>query len=293
MTTSVLKQDHLGVLGATSLAGQCLLQQLSMPPYTVHAFSRDPHDQVPQSAVEWMRLGSGVDSIESVIPAWICLAPIWVLPDYFSMLQKYGAKRVVVVSSTSRFTKDDSSDPEEQAVALRLAEAEDKLQAWASTHQVEWIILRPTLIYGLGQDKNISEIARFIQRFGFFPLFGAAQGKRQPIHVEDVTAACIAAMHAPAALNCAYNISGAETLAYRDMVAYLFVALNRTKRIATVPLWMFSAAVAVLRRIPRYRKWTTAMAQRMNRDMVFDHSAAIRDFGFNPRKFVLYPKDIP
>ena len=96
------------------------------------------------------------------------------------MLERYGACRVVALSSTSRFTKDDSSDPEEQAIALRLADAEARVQAWAASHGVEWVILRPTLIYGLGRDKNIAEIARFIRRFGFFPLFGKAKGLRQP-----------------------------------------------------------------------------------------------------------------
>jgi len=61
---------------------------------------------------------------ETSISFWICVAPIWVLPDYFALLDAQGARRVVVVSSTSRFTKDDSSDPEEQAIALRLADAE-------------------------------------------------------------------------------------------------------------------------------------------------------------------------
>lgn len=42
-----------------------------------------------------------------------------------------GTQRVVALSSTSRFTTDDSSDPEEQAVARRLAEAEARVQAWA------------------------------------------------------------------------------------------------------------------------------------------------------------------
>ncbi len=59
---------------------------------------------------------------------------------------------------------------------------------------VEWVILRPTLIYGHGRDKNITEIARFIRRFGFFPLLGKANGLRQPIHVEDVAEACFAAL---------------------------------------------------------------------------------------------------
>jgi len=44
--------------------------------------------------------------------------------------------------------------------------------------------------------------------------------------------------------------------------------------------------------VPRYRNWSSAMAERMNRDLVFDHSEATRDFGFAPRAFVLSAEDV-
>jgi nucleoside-diphosphate-sugar epimerase len=163
--------------------------------------------------VKW-RLTSFTQSSDEVTPLWICVAPIWVLPDYFDILNSQGAKRVVVLSSTSRYTKDHSSDLEEQAMARKLADAEIQVQEWADNHGVEWLILRPTLIYDLERDKNIAEIARFIRRFGFFPLFGKANGLRQPIHAEDEAALCLAALQSPSATNRAYNISGSETLTY-------------------------------------------------------------------------------
>jgi nucleoside-diphosphate-sugar epimerase len=199
---------------------------------------------------------------------------------------------VVVLSSTSRFTKDDSSDPEEQAMARRLTEAEALVQAWAENRGVEWVILRPTLIYGLGRDKNITEIARFIQRFGFFPLFGKAQGLRQPLHAQDVASACLAALQAPGTVNHAYSLSGGETLTYRDMVTRIFGALGRRPRLFIVPLWVFSLMVAVFRLLPRYRHWSTAMVERMNRDLVFDHDAAAQEFAFKPRGFAPSVDDV-
>jgi nucleoside-diphosphate-sugar epimerase len=216
-----------------------------------------------------------------------------VLPDYFSLIEASGARRVVVLSSTSRFTKVGSADKAEVAIAAKLADAEARVRAWAEARGIEWVILRPTLIYGLGRDKNISEMARFIRRFGFFPLLGQAQGQRQPIHAVDVAAACVAALQAPGTANRAYNISGGETLAYREMVARVFAALGRPTRLLTVPLWAFRLAVSVLRCLPRYRQWSAAMAERMNRDLVFDHTEAVRDLGFKPRGFVLMAEDLP
>lgn len=139
------------------------------------------------------------------------------LPDHFNLFLAHGARRIVVLSSTSLFTKHNSSDPAEQLVAQRLKEFEARLRKWAMANGIDWIILRPTLIYGLGRDKNITEIARFIQRFGFFPLFGPAKGLRQLIHAEDVAAACFNSLSSSNIANQAYNLTSGETLSYREM----------------------------------------------------------------------------
>lgn len=288
----------VGVLGASSLVGGCALLQLSAAGWQVTAYTRQAR-QFDGFGVSWhlLPIGSSRPSVfqdnSLVTPYWICVAPIWVLPDYFSLIEASGVRRLVALSSTSRFTKVASGDIAENTTAAKLIESEARVQEWAESRGIEWVVLRPTLIYGQGLDKNVSEIARFIRRFGFFPLLGSAQGQRQPIHACDVASACVAALQAPAAANRAYNISGGETFSYREMVLRVFVALGRPVRFLSVPLGAFRLAVTVLRFLPRYRHWSSAMAERMNRDLVFDHSDAIRDLGFNPRAFNLTAEDLP
>jgi nucleoside-diphosphate-sugar epimerase len=280
-------ESRVGVLGASGLVGECLLPLLSEAGWQVAAFSRFAVES--GVGLTWRRLPC-TEGLEG-IPHWLCLAPIWVLPDYFALIEASGARRVVVLSSTSRFTKVDSGDMAENVVAARLIKGEAQVQAWAASRGIEWVILRPTLIYGLGRDKNISEIARFIRRFGFFPVLGKATGLRQPIHAADVASACVSALQAPDAANRAYSISGGEMLTYREMVARVFHALGRRPRLITVPLWAFRLAVSVLRCLPRYRQWSAAMAERMNRDLVFDYADATRDLKFKSRPFQLTPED--
>jgi uncharacterized protein YbjT (DUF2867 family) len=289
----------VGVIGASSLVGTCLLPMLVQDGWQVTAFSRQACGPRGDE-VTWRQLPAAASSsapaplptAQRAMPCWICVAPIWVLPEHFSLLESCGLRRLLVLSSTSRFTKDDSSDVQEQAIAQRLADAEAQVQAWAASRGVEWVILRPTLIYGLGRDKNLCEMARFVRRFGFFPLLGGAQGLRQPIHAQDVASACLAALRAPAAANRAYNISGGSSLAYKQMAAQVFATLGRPVRLLQVPLWTFGLALAALRCLPRYRHWSAAMAERMNRDLVFDHGDAARDFAFAPRLFALTKEDL-
>lgn len=279
----------LGLLGASSLVGQSILTASALSGRGVYAYSRTPEAHTSSGLVRWCALYEAPESSPRTLVAdWICLAPIWTLHEHFGLLQRTGARRIVALSSTSRFTKQlgaASDDPSEHAVAQRLEAAEAQLMQWADANHIEWVILRPTLIYGLGRDKNLTQIARFIRWFGFFPLLGDAQGLRQPIHADDVAAAAWAALGSAAAAGRAYNISGGETLTYRDMVARVFVAQGRRPRFIQVPLVFFRLGVTCLRRFPRYAHWTVAMAQRMNRDLVFDHSEAERDLGFKARAF--------
>lgn len=283
------------MLGASSFVGKYLLLLLNKASYQVIAFSRSLKNESPLDKVEWRKLSiqEGVFTKQGeTIADWICVAPIWVLPNYFMQLELAGVKRLVALSSTSRFTKNNSTDPYEQVLAQHFADAESSIQSWAERVGVEWVILRPTLIYGLAGDKNIFEIATFIKRFGCFPLLGKAKGLRQPVRVEDVAAACLASMESTEAKNRAYNISGAEILTYREMITRVFLALERKPCFFIVPLCIFSLTVALLRRLSRYKHWSVAMVERMNQNMTFDYSDATRDFGFKPKPFTLSADDL-
>jgi nucleoside-diphosphate-sugar epimerase len=277
------ERPTIAILGASSLVGEVLISQLEKS-HRILAFSRQARTSSTPS-ITWHTTDELVNW-QQAIDHWICVAPVWVLPDYFNVLKRCEAKRVIVLSSTSRFTKVHSTDEQEKRIVERLVEGETSLQNWGNSNNIGWTILRPTLIYGYGKDKNISEIARFIQRFGFFPVFGKARGLRQPIHADDVAQACIRALQTDETSHKAYNISGGETLTYRDMVKRIFHSLNKRPILIAIPLPVFKFMISVLRYIPRYKKWSVSMAERMNQDLVFDHTEAQQTFDFSAKDFL-------
>ncbi|HDQ03908.1 MAG TPA: NAD-dependent epimerase/dehydratase family protein, partial [Deltaproteobacteria bacterium] len=248
--------------------------------------------QTKKPNISWRHFPAGDSPRQEKLEKWICLAPIWTLPQNFSLLLYYGVRRIVALSSTSRFTKEHSSDEAEKIIADKLAHSEQTLAEWAQKNNLSWTILRPTLIYGLGRDKNISVIIRFIRRFSFFPLLGKAQGLRQPVHAQDVALACVSALNTEKAANRAYNIPGGETLTYRQMVEKVFESLGKRQRFVVLPLWIFRAGIFILRHLPRLRDWSAAMAERMNQNLVFDNLDARKDFNFAPREFELTREDL-
>jgi nucleoside-diphosphate-sugar epimerase len=284
-----MTQDHpTAILGAGSFIADFLRAQCGPV--------GDPAGELagePAATIGFSRDVVPLESAPARIAHWVSLMPIVALPQRLPKIEAYRPERIVALSSTSIFTKVASPDPAEVALARGIADAERRLADWAERNGVAWTVLRPTLIYGAGRDRNVSEIARFIQKFGFFPLLGEASGLRQPVHAGDVAQACRQALAHAAAGGKAYNISGGETLSYRAMVERVFADLNRPVRLLHVPGWAFAGAIVCARLLPRFSDLSTALPRRMNQDMAFDHADAARDLDFRPRGFRLDPADIP
>ncbi|NEX92852.1 NAD-dependent epimerase/dehydratase family protein [Caulobacter sp. 17J65-9] len=281
-------RDHgsfpVTVLGATSLVGRFALPRLTMASRRVAAVSRRPGEARP--GVHWIGVDlEGPDL--SVVPEArevLSLSPIWLLsPRVLEALRERGMTRLVAFSSTSRFTKERSPDPAERAVAARLAEGEARVEAFCSTSGVAWTVLRPTLIYAEGLDRNVSRLAGLARRFGVLPLSGRGQGLRQPVHADDLAGAAVEALGREAAFGRVYDLPGGETLSYRAMVERVFAGLGRAPRILSVPKPVWRAGLALA--APLLPGVGAAMGERMDQDLAFDGAAAARDLGWSPRAF--------
>jgi uncharacterized protein YbjT (DUF2867 family) len=275
------------VTGATSTIGSLLVPMLHERGVPVQALGRK--QPAGPGADSWHFLdladkASDVPAIEA--GTLIHTASLWLLPGWLEKFHARGVRRVIAFSSTSRFTKLASASPYELEVVNKLIAAEDHLAAECERLGMAWTIFRPTLIYGgAGGDRNVADIARLIRRFGFFPRFGQASGRRQPVHARDLALACVQSLDAPASYNKAYNLSGGETLAYVDMVRRVFETLGRKPVFIPVPIWAFRIAVRLARLHRRFAHLTADMALRMQADLVFDHQDATRDFGYRPGRF--------
>ncbi len=285
-----MERTSIIVSGATSQIGFFLLPRLTQAGFHVHALSRtDPgssnraHPLVTWRQTEISDGWKGSKMQDS--SQFIHLAPVWLLPDVIDELFSMGIRRIVAVSSTSRFTKMTSTNLQEQEIAKKLMAAEERVIEKCSQYMIPWTLLRTTLIYGAGMDENVTVIARFIRRFGFFPLVGEGKGCRQPVHADDIASACEKVMNDPTTFNRAYNLSGGQTITFREMVETIFLALNKKPRIVIIPLMLASPLMALAAYTRAYRHITREMMERVNQDLCFDSSDARRDFGYLPRGF--------
>ena len=270
------------ILGATGLVGGYIAEHLVRAGEHPLALSRSSQSK---PGIDWF-CGDLAKPETLRFPPFAtlyCTADAILLPAALRYLFNPSMKRAIVFSSTSVLTKLDSEVVAERAKLKSLADAEQRIAAACEQHNVDWTILRPTLIYAEGRDTNITPLSRLIHRFGFMPLVGGGPGLRQPVHAEDLAIGAIAAASSPAAVNKIYALPGGETIPYREMIGRIFDGLRLPRRTIPVPTFLWRASFALAR--PLFPGANVAMGTRMTKDMAFDAAPAARDFGWNPRAF--------
>jgi uncharacterized protein YbjT (DUF2867 family) len=274
------------VLGSSSLVSPFLIERLSREGRTGTCTGRRPpsSESLLPPGFEWRRLDVTDPADWTIEPgaAVLSLLPLWLLPPLLPHLSNAG--QIVALGSTSVFAKSGSTDPVERDVARRLEEAESAITSFCGAAGLPWVILRPTLIHDGRRDANVTAIARFIRRFGFFPVGAPASGLRQPIHADDVAAAMVAALDNDLAAGRSIDLPGGETLTYREMVRRVFVALDRPVRIVPLPVPLLAAGIGLARRVTGV-DYSPALFARMNQDLAFDDGDAVRCLGYAARPF--------
>ena len=272
---------HL-IFGATGMVGELIVKHLALRGETVVGVSRFPRQL---GGASWIQADLTKPETLALPKADVifCLANARLFAKVMSGMLRSEPRRIIAVSSTSVFTKLDSSNDAERTSIAELVDAERAIIDSCESAKVDWTILRPTLIYREGQDHNVTQIAKLVRRLGFMPLYGAASGLRQPVHAEDLAIGAIAAASSSRAANTAYSTTGIETISYREMVGRIFDGLSRPRRLVPLPPFVWKSAFAAVR--PIYPNVTPVMGERMMKDLAFDSSAAISDFGWSSRKF--------
>jgi GT2 family glycosyltransferase/nucleoside-diphosphate-sugar epimerase len=276
------------VTGATSLIGDYLVPALFNAGYEVHAISRKPLEYGKNVGLLWHEadITHEVPDILRSADVLIHLAPLATLPPVMDALAEECPRRVIAFGSTSVFTKTESALEKERELAQGLMNSETQIAELSSRYEIHWTIFRPTLVYHLGRDKNVTTIADFLNKFGFFPLVNGSRGLRQPVHAEDLALASLGAVDNPRSFGKAYNLCGGETLTYQAMVRRIAQAIGIRAVMIDIPLPALKAIIQGVSLIPRFRHLNTEMATRISRDMCFGNEEAAKDLGFTPRRFL-------
>jgi nucleoside-diphosphate-sugar epimerase len=122
--------------------------------------------------------------------------------------------------------------------------ADEQVRAIASAVGMEYVILRPTAVYG-PRDERLLKLFRSVAK-GRFPLFGRGDGRRHMIYVTDLADAFLRACVAPSAANQELIVAGPKAVPLREMLQTIARAANRPVFGPSLPLKPMLALAAMV-----------------------------------------------
>lgn len=272
------------LIGTRSQLGAAILPKLTARGDAVVAVARTAAATHPKVNLIQGRLPE-IPEPARPYQAIICFGPMDKLAEWLEQMRSPPALRVVATSSMSAVSKASARFEEDREIALRLQEGERRLRTACARHRMPCLILRPTMIYGLGLDMNLSAVATGAMKRGLF--FGPrSKGLRQPVHADDVAEAALRAALANPALDETIEIGGGERLTVLQMFSRTHRSLPRKTFYIPVP----DALMSVLARFSRrYR----GAVSRLNSDLVADNTRLQAALGLEPRSFRPDPSTWP
>ena len=198
-------------------------------------------------------------------------------PAVVAAAERAGIGRATFVSTTAVVTRVPAASRQ-----TRLA-GEDAVKR----SSLRWTIIRPTMIYGAPGDRNISRLLAVVRRTPVLPVPGGGRHLQQPVHVEDLARAILAAGERPAAIGGTYDVAGPEPLAFRQLLVHSADAVGRRLRLVPLPLAACVVGLRVYETVARNPRLRAEQVLRLTEDKAFDVTAARTDLGFDPRPFAV------
>lgn len=192
-----------------------------------------------------------------------------------------GVRRFVFVSSVkvngestngAAFSEEDVPNPHDP-YGVSKWEAEQALRAIAGQTGIEFVIVRPPLVYGPGVRANFLRLMNLIARGIPFPA-PASENRRSLVGIGNLSGFLVQCVNHPAAANETFLLSDGEDVSTRELVVRLGRALGRSAR--TIPLPEFP-----LRPLARLLRKEAAL-NRLFGSLAVDSSKARHKLGWTP-----------
>lgn len=190
-------------------------------------------------------------------------------------------QRLIVIGSTRR----DSEVPDPGADQVRHGEA---IFLGAD---LPGAILHPTMIYGGGGgETNVARILSLVRRWPrwlpmLWPVPDGGKALVQPVYIDDVASALVAAATTDAALARSIVVAGPQPIPLADMLRSCADAYGRRLGILPVPSNVLISVMRLLAAVSITGPFSIAELQRSREDKSYDIDALRTELGVEPRSF--------
>ena len=193
-----------------------------------------------------------------------------------------GVRRFVFVSSIKvngestlpgrAFAADDPPDPQDP-YGISKYEAEQGLRDVAGQIGMEFVIVRPPLVYGPGVKANFLAMVQWLARGIPLPL-GAIHNKRSLVALDNLVDLITTCLDHPAAANQTFLAGDGHDLSTTELLQRVALALGKPARLIPVPAGVLQWSAALLGK--------KAMMQRLCGSLQVDIGKAGNVLGWTP-----------
>ncbi|MBN1793378.1 MAG: NAD-dependent epimerase/dehydratase family protein [Candidatus Omnitrophica bacterium] len=149
---------------------------------------------------------------------------------------------------------------------------------------ISFLILRPSLIYGAGDTKNIGMLIRAIKTFPYIPVVGDGTSIMQPLYVDDLTALIRELCQLPVWPRRAYTLAGRERISLDECCDKLCNYMGLKKSKVHLPFYPVYYICSFLYRLGLARIAPIQLLH-LKEGFACDIRSAIDDLGFRPCSF--------
>lgn len=278
------------VFGGAGFIGRQVVQRLAREDYVVRVATRDPMGgrgmhtmgRVGQIAALAADVTDEAGVARAVEGAGVVVNCVGILHGKFEAVQAEGPARIGRLAMAAGVERVVHISAIGADAASQSAYARSKAAGEAGLLAAfpRATILRPSIVFGEG-DAFFNRFAQLGTLLPFMPVI-CGDTKFQPVHVNDVAAAVMAALHDPATEGRIYELGGPRAWSFRELLAFIVAQTKRNRRLVEIPIGMaqLQARFAELLPNPPLTRDQLILLQRDN--VVAPGALTLADLGIQP-----------
>lgn len=278
------------VTGITGHSGKYFLQELIKNKYkgTIRCIVRKTSDtsMLNNSGLKIEKVIGELTDQEFVDKAMVGVDEVMHIASIFYSVNiiraavKNNVKRAIFVHTTGIYSKYKSASEEYQNI-----EATIKKTIQENNSPINFIYLRPTMIYGYLNDRNMIVFIKMVDKLRLFPIISRGKNLLQPVNGRDLGKAYYQVLSKSEIISGDYILSGEKPVSMLEMFKIISDKLGKKTTFISVPLGLGVFMATCLKGLTFGKVDYIERVQRMGEDRNFPHDAAEKDFGYKPMSF--------
>lgn len=221
-----------------------------------------------------------LDKVMTGVDEVIHISSIYYSLNVVKAALKCNVKRIILVHTTGIFSKYKSASEEYKQIESAIFNLIN-----STISSMGLIILRPTMIYGYLNDRNMIKFIKMVDYLRIFPVINHGKCLLQPVNGRDLGIAYYQVLCNSEIMDGDYILSGDRPISMIEMFKMISEKLSKKTIFINVPLYFGVSMARVLKFITFGNIDYIEKVQRMGEDRSFSHNNATGDFNYTPMTF--------